>query len=108
MISESQGEADWPWSSELFLDEFHSDTRIGNIAAPPVIYADHDLMNAYCTGAVAGYRDYLFSLLDMDGNVKSDHIMLQPFLAAKGLTPTPCKDQDDQPLSSDGEELEPA
>lgn len=85
---ERQGEADWPLSNELFLDEVHSDTCIGQVAVPPLIYADEELVDAYCTGVVGGYSDYLYSLVDMDGNITSDHIMLKPFFAAKGLSST--------------------
>jgi hypothetical protein len=56
---ESQGQADWPLSNDLCTDEFRPiETGIGQIAAPPVIYADDNLMNAYCTGVVRGFSDY--------------------------------------------------
>lgn len=58
MNPEAQGQADWPWSNDLFADEFRPETCVGQVAAPPVIYADFDLMNAYCTGAVRGFSDY--------------------------------------------------
>ena len=59
---ESQGQADWPVSNDLFSDEFRPETCIGRVAAPPAIYADDGLMNAYCSGALRGFNDHHASL----------------------------------------------